>query len=89
MRDPIVSTDQQPIDDDTIMHCGHLEDHMHWFQYEKLIRFKRPDGTCGEAAWFVACQPCFVRYGEKVTKLVRGDRRWTGDAPVVEKVEGS
>jgi hypothetical protein len=81
-------SDQQPKDGDTIMHCGHLDrGRMHWFQYERPLRFERPDGTRGEAEWFAACQPCYARHGEKVTQFVRGDGRWTGDAPVIEEVE--
>lgn len=78
-------TKQQPKGGDVVMHCGHLNQSMHWFEYEKAIGFQRPDGTRGQAAWFAACQACFVRHGDKVTRFVRGDGVWTGDAPVIEK----
>jgi len=84
-------TDQEPKDGDTILHCGHLgrssrmEHPAHWFKYEKILRFERPDGTRGEAEWFVVCEPCFVRHGIKVP--VRGDGLWIGEAPVIEKME--
>jgi hypothetical protein len=81
-------TKQQPKHGDTIMHCGHIDDgKMHWFQYEAPIGFLRPDQTRGEAEWFAACESCFVKHGAKVTKRVRGDGVWTGDAPAIEKEE--
>lgn len=82
-------TDQQPKVGDTILHCGHLcQDggtvcRARWFQYEEVIRFERPDGTCGEATWLAVCEPCFVEHGDRVP--VRGDGQWTGDAPAIEK----
>jgi hypothetical protein len=80
-------TKEQPKDGDTIMHCGHIGESMHWFQYSKPIRFQRFDGTHGEASWFAACERCFVKHGEKVTRFVRGDAQWTGNAPAIEKIE--
>jgi hypothetical protein len=81
-------TDQKPRDGDTILHCGHLrqgQGPVHWFQYETIVRFERPDGTRGDAEWLVVCEPCFVEHGVGAT--VRGDVQWTGDAPVFEKME--
>jgi hypothetical protein len=80
-------TKEQPKDGDTIMHCGHVVGCMHWFQYEKPIRFQRLDGTRDEASWFAACDPCFIRHGEKVVNYVRGDATWTGDEPAIERTE--
>ena len=82
-------TKQQPKDGDTIMHCGHIEGRMHWYQYEKPIRFQRPDKTHGEASWFAACDACVTKRGEKVVNYVRGDARWNGNAPAIEQVEES
>lgn len=80
----------QPKDGDTILHCGHVPDsrsHVHWFKFDVPIQFVRPDGTRGEAVWFAACEPCFIKHGEKVAHFGRGDCRWTGVAPAIEKVE--
>jgi hypothetical protein len=76
----------QPKDGDTIMHCGHLDRGcMHWFKYDRAIKFTRPDGTRGEAEWFAACQPCFIKHGEKVIDFVRGDDCWIGDEPAIQE----
>lgn len=80
-------TKEQPKDGDRIMHCGHVVGRMHWFQYEKPIRFQRPDKSRGEASWFAACDACFIKRGEKVVDYVRGDATWNGDAPAIEKME--
>lgn len=80
-------TKEQPKDGDTIMHCGHVEGHMHWFQYERPISFERLDGTRGTSSWFAACEACFIRHGEKVVKYVRGDATWTGNEPAIERTE--
>lgn len=80
----------QPRDGDTIMHCGHcigIPGHVHWFKYEEPIKFQRPDGSRGQAAWFVACEPCFFKHGKRVTDFARGDARWHGNEPVVEREE--
>ena len=83
-------TKRQPKHGDTIMHCGHLVDaKMHWFQYETPIGFMRPDRTRGDAEWFAACDACFAKHGEKVSKYVRGDGVWNGNAPTIESEEGS
>lgn len=55
----------------------------HWFKYEGVCRFERPDKTRGEAAWFAVCEECFVKHGDKTP--VRGDGKWTGHAPVIEQ----
>ena len=85
-------TDEQPRDGDTILHCGHLGRSQparaaHWFKFEGSVRFQRPDGSRGQAEWFCACEPCFVRHGEKVADFVRGDGVWTGGEPAIEKPE--
>jgi len=85
----VAFTAQQPKDGDTIMHCGHVEGCMHWFQYDRAIRFQRPDKTHGESSWFAACDACVVRHGEKVMNYVRGDATWSGDAPTIEEVKES
>ena len=83
----------QPKGGDTILHCGHLACNAarchpaHWFKFDGPIGFQRPDGSHGEAEWFVACEPCFIKHGEKVANRVRGDGVWTGDAPAIEKAE--
>lgn len=77
-------TKAQPKDGDTIMHCGHVEGSMQWFQYRKPIEFQRRDGSCGEASWFAACDRCVARHGDSVVNFVRGDGTWTGDAPTIE-----
>jgi len=76
---------EQPKDGDTIMHCGHVEGSMHWYQYAKPIGFQRLDGTGGEASWFAACARCVDRHGDRVVNFVRGDATWTGDAPTIER----
>lgn len=78
----------QPKDGDLVLHCGHLGqsypgERWHWFEYDPPTKFKRPDGTKGEASWLVACNACFERHGEKVP--VRGDGRWKGDEPVIRE----
>jgi len=78
---------QQPKDGDTIMHCGHLDGSMHWFQYEQPIRFQRPDKSRGEATWFAACEACFLKRGDKVADYVRGDATWHGDEPFILETE--
>jgi hypothetical protein len=86
---------EQPKNGDTIMHCGHLRHGArlarpaHWFRYESPIKFTRPDGSRGEAAWFAACEACFIKHGEQVVKFVRGDGRWEGNDPVVFEEEPS
>ncbi len=86
-------TKEQPKDGDTILHCGHLGRSsrtarpVYWFKYDGTVRFERPDGSRGQAEWFAACEPCFVEHGEDVASRARGDGRWTGDEPAVEKAE--
>jgi hypothetical protein len=79
-------TREQPKDGDTVMHCGHISEYpAHWFQYEEALKFTRPDGTRGEAEWFVACEPCFLKHGERAPDFVRGDGRWIGNEPTIRK----
>lgn len=82
--------DQPPRDGTTILHCGHFGPNMppcpaHWFKYNAIVRFERPDKTRGEAEWLAICEPCFIEHGHKVP--IRGDGQWSGDAPVIEKTE--
>lgn len=81
-------TDQQPKNGDTILHCGHV--HLatrpaHWFKYEEALHFERPDRTRGSAEWLAICEKCFLKHGANTP--VRGDGRWTGDAPVITREE--
>jgi hypothetical protein len=80
-------TAARPQAGDTIMHCGHVEGTMHWFQYAQPLRFQRPDRSRGESSWFAACEACFVAHGAEVVSRVRGDVPWTGAPPALEKVE--
>ena len=86
-------TKDQPKAGDTILHCGHLgrrkfvQHPAHWFKFDGPIGFERPDGTRGEAEWFAACEPCFIKHGEKAADVVRGDGVWTGDLPAIERME--
>lgn len=82
-------TEQQPRDGDAILHCGHLDQDrpVHWFKYPEAIRFSRPDGSRGEAAWLAVCAPCFARHGLRTP--VRGDGTWIGDDPIIERGEES
>jgi len=86
-------TKDQPKHGDTILHCGHLGGRLfaqhpaHWFKFDTPTCFERPDGSRGDAEWFAACEPCFIKHGEKVANRARGDGLWTGDEPTVEKVE--
>ena len=86
-------TEQQPKDGECVLHCGHLkrwhDRSWHWFQYATPMKFQRPDGTKGEADWFIACEPCFHKHGEGVTKFARGDAQWNGDEPVITASEKS
>lgn len=78
----------QPRSGETVMHCGHLDrGDLHWFQYGRPIEFSRPDGSRGEASWFAACSSCYAEHAEDAPKFVRGDGRWTGDAPVIQEAE--
>lgn len=83
----VASTESRPRDGDAITHCGHVVGRMHWFQYARPLRFRRPDGTRGEASWLAACEQCFIRHGAEVVNFVRGDGTWTGDAPAIERTE--
>lgn len=89
MSSPKTYAAEQPRDGDTILHCGHLDQGRpaHWFRYPEVIGFARPDGSHGEAEWLAICSPCFATHGLETP--VRGDGTWTGDDPVIEKVEGS
>lgn len=81
-------TDKQPKIGDTILHCGHLdldnaaEPPAHWFKYETIIYFERPDGTCGESEWFAICAACHVKYKRGDNVSVRADRQWTDNEKV-------
>ena len=80
--------EEQPRGGATILHCGHLarvRAVAHWFKYEAVVGFKRPDGSHGEAEWLAVCEACFVRHGGRAP--VRGDGVWTGDDPVIEREE--
>ena len=74
-------TKDQPQDGEIVRHPAH------WFKFDGSISFQRPDGSHGEAEWFAACEPCLIKHGEKAATCVRGDAVWTGDEPVIEKVE--
>jgi hypothetical protein len=81
----VAFTKDQPKDGDTILHCGHTDSNLHWFKFERPMKFERPNKTRGQTEWFVSCDACFIKYGENVTRFPRGDRTWTGDAPIVEE----
>lgn len=82
-------TADQPKDGDTILHCGHFGGSFkcYWFKFADPVGFVRPDRSCGDAEWFVACEACFVKHGEEASNFPRGDGVWTGDEPAVEKEE--
>lgn len=85
-------TPDQPKHGDTILHCGHLGQSTthhpaHWFKFDGPLGFQRPDGSRGEAEWFAACEPCFIKHGETVANHVCGDSVWMGDEPAIMKVE--
>lgn len=80
-------TKDQPKDGDSILHCGHMRQHGHWFKYaDGPVRFIRPDKTSVTAEWYVACDACFIKHGAEVARFPRGDGIWNGDAPIVEEV---
>jgi hypothetical protein len=80
-------TKDQPKDGDTILHCGHLlVPNRNWFKLDGFQHFERPNGTCGQAEWFVACDACFIEHGEDVAQFARGDGVWTGEGPIVQEV---
>jgi hypothetical protein len=78
----------QPKDGDTILHCGHIhQGSLHWFKYEGgPVRFIRPDKTSVTAEWYVACDACFIKHGEKVARFPRGDEIWNGDDPIIKEL---
>ena len=81
-------TPEQPIDGDTVLHCGHLEKakRLHWWKFQHEIYFRRPDDTVGTACWIASCEKCFRKSGGNGTQIeIRGDSVWNGDDPVVER----
>jgi hypothetical protein len=77
---------EQPKHGERVLLCGHETDRMHWLTFSPLRRFRRPDGTQGEAKWLVCCNDCFVRYADDFSKIpVRDDGIWNGDGPVITK----
>lgn len=84
MARPSVFTNLQPKDRETILHCGHIKRKgMKHFFKSSGTQFTRPDGTTGEAQWWVCCQRCFDRYHGDFQ--VRGDATWIGDEPFIEQ----
>ncbi len=89
-------TQLQPIDGDLLLVCPHIKagkgERWHWYaidldpttQAPVAVQFKRPDGTVGESKWMVICNAC-ERTGRDPGLLVRGERIWEGNAPVVTK----
>lgn len=82
---------EQPIDGETILHCGHVEDKkLHWWKFAHEVYFRRPDGTVGTACWIVACSKCYRKArGDGQNVQIRGDALWTGDEPTIKKRRSS
>jgi hypothetical protein len=81
-------TDQQPKNGETILHCAHVLDagEGHWHFNAGYPRFRRPDGSIGEAKWIVICPTCQKRLyveSKKAIDFVAGDVVWSGDAPII------
>ena len=75
---------EQPMDGETILHCGHLEGNLHWWKFPHEVYFKRPDGTVGTCAWMAACNSCFEKSNNDPMKIdIVGDSTWTGDDPAI------
>ena len=73
----------QPVDGDTVIHCGHLDADIHHF-FQADTRFRRPDGSQGRAKFLVGCDDCFRKAGGKAKNLlIRGDGTWKGNEPIV------
>lgn len=79
--------EEQPIDGETILHCGHIEGkRLHWWKFAHEVYFRRPDGTVGTACWIAACPKCHRKSGGNGQNVeVRGDAIWTGDDPAIRK----
>jgi hypothetical protein len=59
-----------------MLHCGHLDatPTHHFFKLPQgVLKFRRPDGTMGEATWIVCCDICYQKAGGDPHKVdIRG-----------------
>ncbi len=80
---------QQPKDGDLILVCSHRNrDKYHWYMFgveeaPRAIQFARPDGTIVQSRWMCICDSCERSYPGDPQSAIRGERIWTGDAPVI------
>ncbi len=64
---------------DVVVHCGHLDMGLHWFQPKTPIKFSVTDGesvdTVGWADWLCCCEQCFDSRGI-LHVTMHGDGVW-------------
>jgi hypothetical protein len=77
----------QPKDGDLILVCRHADtaERLHWY-YIPNLKFRRPDGSEGDTPWVCLCGECSQladHSSASFAKLIRGERRWTGNDPVI------
>src|SRR5262249_18531531 len=72
----------QPKGGDRVVYCGHLGERTHHSWYSPGLRFRRPDGSCGEASFVIPCGGCSLRAKGDARKVpICGDFAWVGDEP--------
>jgi hypothetical protein len=83
-------TQEQPVDGETILHCGHIDNDQtfHWWKFKHEIYFRRPDETVGTAAWICLCSDCHRKSKGDISKVeIKGDGIWNGNEPIITKNE--
>ncbi len=75
---------------DIALVCAHATEgpttlipHLHFWMLPDGVDFKRPDGSRGNATWFVACDACFKQAKGDAQKVKYvGDVVWDDDRPM-------
>lgn len=86
-------TKEQPLDGETILHCGHANEpnssgKFHWWKFAHEVYFKRPDDSVGTAIWLCACENCCEKAQNNPLKIeIKGDSIWVGNDPHIIKNE--
>ena len=59
---------------DVLLGCVHKPNpyNAHIYMIPGELRFKRPDGTTGEAKWIVLCCDCDTKYGDRAAEAPIG-----------------
>lgn len=71
--------EQQIMDGELVLHCGHLQRKMHAIHANGEIMFTRPDGSTGIARWILQCEECVE---DKLREfLIKGEGIWRGSDP--------